>query len=150
MIIKDLCEMKKMHVFFRVGVLLLSAMVSAGCNKEVKEDTQLKLLTDVMTSGRWLVESFTENGVDLSAEFAGIEFQFFENGSVQGIQGGVVTTGSWSPIVDSYSIQSHFTQGSTTLKRLNDTWKITNSTLSLVEAKPLASTRTAFLKLVKR
>jgi hypothetical protein len=115
-----------------------------------KEELQKDFVIQVMTSGRWLVQDFTENTVDVSGEFGGYEFQFFENGTVQGIKGSIITTGTWVGNASAQTIFTSFPSGNDTLLRLNDTWKITNSSLSLVEAMPSGTSRIAYLKLVKK
>jgi len=141
--------MKKLYSSQFVLILLMISISIAHCAKK-KEEIQTDLVIKVMTSGRWIVENFSENNSDLSSEFANYEFQFFENGTVQGLNGSVTTSGTWVGDANSLTIYSNFPVGSTTILRLNDTWKITNNTLSLVEAKPLNSGRTAYLKLVKK
>jgi hypothetical protein len=121
----------------------------AHCTKQ-KEEIQKDLVIQVMTSGRWVVQSFSENNTDVTAEFSTYEFQFLENGTVQGINGSVITTGNWVGNANALTIYSNFPTGSTTILRLNDTWKITNNTLSMVEAKSANTSRTAYLKLVKK
>jgi hypothetical protein len=122
---------------------------SAGCSKSV-EDAQKKLLIQIMTNGRWVVQTFSEETQVLTAEFNGYEFQFYENGKVDGIKGTQVTSGTWAVDAVNYTIQSNFPQGNTTLQRLNETWRITNSTPITVEARPVSTARNAYLKLNKQ
>lgn len=121
----------------------------SGCGKSV-EDQQKDFIVGIMTNGRWTVQVFAEQNIDVSAEFAGYEFQFLESGTVQGIKGTAVTEGSWSASAANYTITSNFPTGDATLKRLNDVWKITNSSLRTVEARPVDNLRNAYLKLVKK
>lgn len=130
-------------------LLILTASGSLSCSKSV-EDAQKKLLVGIMTNGRWVVNTFSEETLVLTAEFSGHEFQFYESGKVESIKGTEVTTGTWSVNTDNYTIQSNFPQGSTTLQRLNETWRITNSTPITVEARPLNTARNAYLKLNKK
>ena len=130
-------------------LLLCTLPFTAGCNKSLEEQGK-DLIIGIMTDGRWVVQNFAEQGVDLSSEFNGYVFQFLENGTVQGIKGSAVTEGTWSASAASYTITSDFPTGDATLKRLNDTWKITNSTLRSVEAKPNNGGRNAYLKLSKQ
>ena len=121
----------------------------SGCSKS-EEELQKELIISIMTDGRWLVQNFAEQNTDLSAEFSGYEFQFLADGTVQGIKGGSVTQGTWSASAANYTISSNFPTGDATLKRLNDTWKITNNTLRTVEARPSDNLRNAYLKLVRK
>jgi hypothetical protein len=130
-------------------ILIIISISIAHCAKTV-EDIKKDFVIEVMTSGRWVVEVFSENSVDLSAEFGPYEFQFYENGTVQGIRGAAVTNGTWVGDAGALTIYSNFPSGNDTIIRLNDTWKITRNTLNLVEARPVNTGRNAYLKLVKR
>jgi hypothetical protein len=130
-------------------LLLILLYGLSGCSKSI-EDQQRDLIVGIMTDGRWMVQVFQEQNTDLSQEFTGYEFQFIANGTVQAIKGSSVTEGTWSASASSYSITSGFPTGDATLKRLNDTWRITNNTLRFVEARPMDNLRTAYLKLVKK
>ena len=132
-----------------VLILLIISISIAHCAKK-KEEIKEDLVIQIMTSGRWLVQNFSENSTDVSGEFINYEFQFFENGTVQAINGSVTTTGTWVGDANALTIYSNFQLGSNTILRLNETWKITNNTLSLVEAIPANPARTAYLKLVKK
>jgi hypothetical protein len=141
--------MKNLYSAKFILLLLLISISIAHCAKKV-EEIQKDLVIQVMTSGRWLVQNFSENTVDVSNEFTNYEFQFFENGTVQAINGAVISTGTWVGNASALTIYTNFPVGSIPIIRLNDTWKITNNTLSLVEAIPSNAGRTAYLKLVKK
>jgi hypothetical protein len=132
-----------------VLILLIISISIAHCAKK-KEEIQKDLVIGVITNGRWLVQYFSENTTDVSNEFTNYEFQFFENGTVQAINGSVITTGNWVGDANALTIYANFPLGSNTILRLNETWKITNNTLKLVEAIPANPGRTAYLKLVKK
>jgi hypothetical protein len=141
--------MKNLYSAKFVLLLLIISISIAHCAKK-KEEIKKDLVIQLMTSGRWLVQNFSENSTDVSNEFINYEFQFFENGTVQAINGSVTTTGTWVGDANALTIYSNFVIGSNTILRLNETWKITNNTLSLVEAIPANPGRTAYLKLVKK
>jgi hypothetical protein len=141
--------MKSLYSAKFVLLLLIISISIAHCAKK-KEEIQKDLVIQVMTSGRWLVQNFSENTTDVTNEFTNYEFQFFENGTVQAINGTVITSGTWVGNANSLTIYANFPVGSNTILRLNETWKITNNTLSLVEAIPANTGRTAYLKLVKK
>lgn len=139
-----------MKKHFSPGLILMLLLVSLTTARCSKEDIQKNLVIDAMTNGRWLVQQFTENSLDVSSEFSPWEFQFLENGQVQAISGPVQITGTWTADANARTISSAFPAGNTTLQRLNDTWKIFNNTFTLVEANPTSASRTAYLKLVKK
>jgi hypothetical protein len=130
-----------------IFILLPAGLLLNGCSKE---DVQKDIILKAMTSGRWIVSTFTETGSDFSADFTPWEFQFFENETVQAINGTTTITGSWTANVDARTISASFPLGDATVARLNDTWLIYNNTFTLVEANPLNTSRNAYLKLNKK
>jgi hypothetical protein len=130
-----------------IFILLPAGLLLNGCSKE---DVQKDIILKAMTSGRWIVSTFTETGSDFSADFTPWEFQFFENETVQAINGTTTVTGSWTANVDARTISASFPLGDATVARLNDTWLIYNNTFTLVEANPLNTSRNAYLKLNKK
>ena len=145
---KPLKSMKKLFTPPFALVLVIISISIAHCAKKVDE-LKKDFVIDVMTSGRWKIEVFSENSNDLTAEFGPYEFQFYENGTVQGINGPNVISGTWVGDANALTIYSNFPTGNDTIIRLNDTWKITNNTLSKVEARPVNTGRNAYLKMVK-
>ncbi len=139
--------MKKLLSPAFISVLMVIAISVAHCSKE---ETQQNIIIQAMTNGKWQVQQFTENSIDVSSEFSPYLFQFYENGQVQAINGSTIITGTWAADPQARTITSSFPSGNSTLKRLNDTWKIFNNTFSLVEANPTNTTRSAYLKLVKK
>ena len=143
--------MKKFRVCYGLLMLLVFSLSAVQC-KKVKEDLGKKFIISAMTSGLWTVQTFTDENADITENFAGYEFQFKEDGKVYAIKTGTLeqVTGAWEGNVDDLTIFSNFPGAGEPLQRLNDTWKITNNTTKLVEAKPFNSNRTAYLKLVKK
>lgn len=139
--------MKKLLSPGFVFLLMVIAISVAHCSKE---ETQKNVIIQAMTNGKWQVQKFTENTVDVSPEFGPYLFQFFENGKVQAESGTTIVTGTWTADPEARTISSSFPTGNNTLQRLNDTWKIFNNSFSLVEANPTNTGRTAYLKLVKK
>ena len=142
--------MKIKNISLIVVMILFMTGVHSGCKKAVV-DASKELLLEIMTNGRWVVEVYSQDNIDLTAEYTGYEFQFYRDGNLQGIKGSDVTNGTWVPDTRNLTMQSSFPLGSNTLLiRLNETWKITKSSMSHVEAKPLSNTKTAYLKLIKK
>jgi hypothetical protein len=133
----------------RSAIFLLTAavMTLGGCRKAI-EDLQTKALIDIITSGRWVIDQYTEASTEYAQEYAGYEFKFNEVGTVDAYKGGSVTTGTF--VVDAINarITSRFPAGSAPLLlRLNETWSVTKASISLVEAKPTDAARNAFLRI---
>ena len=136
----------------RYGIMLMVLLVTGvtGCKKAAVENAR-RVLLDLMTNGRWIVQTFTESGTDLSGEYATWEFQFYENGTVDGLNGTQKVSGTWAVDEIRLTIQSNFPAGSpAALLRLSETWNITKTTLTYVEARPSNTNRTAYLKLVRK
>jgi hypothetical protein len=127
--------------------LCLFSLTVMNCSKE---NIQKNILVDAITNGRWLVTEFTENASDYTPNFNVFEFQFYENGTVQAIEGSNITNGTWVADINTRTITASFSGTNLTLGKLNDTWKIINSTLTLVEANPVNTSRNAYLKLNKK
>ena len=137
----------------KTWILILFAgtlLLSVSCKKAVKE-VQKNIIIDAMTNGRWFVEQYKENTIDVTGDFFGYEFQFYENGNVDGIKTPVTRSGTWSSDITAYTITASFpaTAGDT-LRRLNYTWKITDSYLNYVEAKTTTSNGDNILHLRKK
>lgn len=130
-----------------LALLTFFLIILGGCSKE---SVQQNLLVDAVTNGRWIVVAFTEGSNDVSSEFSPYEFQFYQNNTVQAINGSTVITGSWVADINARTISASFPGSNTTLNRLNDNWKIFNNSFTLVEANPVNTARTAYLKLNKK
>lgn len=142
--------MLKNRLKYGIVTMLLLATAFAGCKKAVEENAR-RVLLDLMTNGRWIVQTFTEAGTDHSTDYTAWEFQFYENGTVDGLNGTQKVTGTWSVDEIRLTIQSAFPAGSpAALIRLSETWNLTKTTYSYVEAKPSNANRTAYLKLVRK
>ena len=135
------------------GLLFLLAFLLGGIQcKKVKEDIARRFIIDAMTSGLWIVQVFKDNNEDITANFRDYEFQFRDNGKVYAIKTATAeqVTGTWEGNVNDLTIFSNFPGAGEPLLRLNDTWKIINNTMKLVEAQPFSTSRSAYLKLVKK
>ncbi|MEO6315889.1 MAG: hypothetical protein ABIU63_17860 [Chitinophagaceae bacterium] len=121
-----------------------------SCKKAI-EDKQKSIIVDAMTNGHWYVQQYKENTADVTDEFTGYEFQFYENGNVDGIKNTIVKSGTWTTDISAYTISATFpANASDTLKRLNYTWKITDSYLDYVEAKTSTGSGENILHLKKK
>jgi hypothetical protein len=142
-------QVNKLFSAYHFLILLIISISIAHCAKkqeEIKEDLVIK----AMTSGRWIVQIFNENNENVTGEFSTYEFQFYENGTVEGISSSETKSGTWQGDANAMTIVSNFPNANDTLKRLNDTWKIIKNSFTYVEARPTNTNRTAYLKLVKK
>jgi len=137
---------RRWHLIALSSLLLLNF----SCKKAI-EEKQRNIIIDAMTNGRWYVQQYKTNTVDITGDFFGYEFQFYEDGRVDGIKNSSSTPGSWSTDISNYTITASFgTTANDTLQRLNYTWKITDSYLDYVEAKTTTATGENILHLRKK
>lgn len=143
--------MRTLRFCFQILFLLVFSTGLSHC-KKAKEKLQEQYVVDVITDGRWIVQTFTEDSIDITTSFKDYEFQFTDNGKVIGIK--ISTSeqipGTWVGNIADLTIASAFPGAGEPLSKLNDTWKVINSSSKLVEAKPFNSNRIAYLKLVKK
>jgi hypothetical protein len=137
--------MKKITIL----LLFISALYS-NCKKKI-EEKQLDLLYQIITEGRWYVEQYKENSIDVTGDFFGYEFQFYKDDTVDGIKVGGVKKGTWKGNLSEKTIVAAFPSAAgDTLKRLTATWKIIDSGLDFVEAQTTTSTGINRLSLQKK
>jgi hypothetical protein len=113
--------------------LLMLAISTLSCKKAV-QDKQKDLLIQAMTNGVWLVDLYKDAGIDITADFAGYEFQFLENGTVMGTKNSIMTHGTWIGDINTQTITSDFPSSPYPLNKLNGTWKIIDSYLDYVKS----------------
>ena len=139
--------MKKNKSTFCTLTIALALILCLSCSKST---IQTNIIIDAITNGRWIVDQFKENDQDYTAQFASFEFQFENAGTVTAYKTNIGTSGTWIADIPSRTIFAKFPLTNDTLKRLNDTWKVYNNTLTIVEANPTNMNRTAYLKLIKK
>ncbi|MFT3948243.1 MAG: hypothetical protein QM763_14830 [Agriterribacter sp.] len=132
--------------------ILIAGLISASAScKKVKENIQEQYIVKIMTNGKWVVEKCTENETDdVTAMFEGYEFQFTADGKVIGYYSSGEKEGTWVGNTGDLTITANFPGADDPLKKLNDVWKINNTTTTSVEATPFNSSRVAYLKLIKK
>ncbi len=136
---------KPVHIFL---ILVTFAIAGASCKKLV-EDKRRDLLVQAMTAGLWHVETYQEGSTTITDEFAGYNFQFFENGTVTGVKDSKVQDGTWVGDLQNLSITSDFPSAGNPLNKLNGTWKIIDSAPDYVAAEMSTPNGKAILHLRK-
>src|SRR5688572_7146693 len=121
--------MQKLYVLIALAFLPLLF----SCKKTV-EKKKLDLVIAAMTSGRWYVQEYLSGPDNVTAEFDGYEFQFHDNGVVEGIKAAGTTSGTWAGDASNFTINSNFPGAGLPLNRLNGLWKITDSDWVYVHA----------------
>jgi hypothetical protein len=139
--------MKKTLPF--LAILFFFSVLS--CKKAIEKQAE-NAIVQAITTGHWYVEQYKRDTVDVTGDFFGYEFQFYQNGSVDGLMGTTLKgSGTWSADISSYSITSAFpVAAGDTLTRLNYTWKITDSYVDYVVANTVTANGTNILHLRKK
>ena len=129
---------------------IAGVMMLFSCKKAIQQQEK-NIIINAITNGHWYVEQYTQNAADITTDFLGYEFQFYENGNVDGIKNTVTQGGTWNYDINNYTITAAFPAAvSDTLKLLNYTWKITDSYLDYVEAKTTTGSGDNILHLRKK
>ena len=135
--------MKKLITFFLAIILLNSC-------KKTKEAIAQDLVVQAMVSGQWVITKFTQNGTDITTNFSGYKFQYFENKTVDAIKNGVKErTGSWDGNASAMTTWADFPAAPTPISLINGTWNITNTSWTYVEATQTIGVETKTLRLDK-
>jgi hypothetical protein len=129
-------------------ILLLFGTV-LSC-KKVKQQQETDILVSIMTSGEWKVSSMIVGNNDSTALFTGYQYRFNTNNTVDAIKNGSIeNTGTWSGDINTRTIIAAFNNPSPSLKLLNATWLITDSSPVFVKAENSSNGITKTLQLVK-
>ncbi len=131
-----------------VAILLLSLFFSS-CEK-AEQFIQKAVLSQVITSDRWVVETFAVAGTDVTSEYAPYEFEFHKNGTVTAFKSTQTIVGDWKEDLNALSIETYFNDPAVTLQRFNNIWYIGKSAATYVEARAVTATGVLNLKLVKK
>lgn len=129
---------------------VLFVYLAITCCKKTIEEKKEDLIISAITNGRWLVQDFKENGTDFTADFSGYEFQFYDNGTVEGIKVTTVHKGSWQSNTSALTITANFSTAGDPIKKLNAVWKITDSYWDKVVATTVIDGLTRNLTLIKK
>jgi hypothetical protein len=138
--------MKKYLLFILAASFLTG---TPACKKTVDKKIE-NYIIDIMTDGRWYMYNYEENGLDITYEFDGYEFQFYKNEIVDGFLNNVATRGTWKGDLSNLSMTAEFPAAGNPLKKLNATWKITDSYTNAVFAESTTGTVVSKMKLVKK
>jgi hypothetical protein len=135
---------KRLPIYYLIVLLL-----SLACNKIIEKKKQ-NVAMDAITDGRWIVKEYKAAGLYVTSEFNGYEFQFYQDGKVDGIQNTTVTQGNWNGDVNQMTITSNFGAAPQPLSRLNGLWKITDNSWTNVTAYNVNGADSNFLQLQKK
>lgn len=136
----------------RFPILLLIALFTglASCQKAIENQIEQSIIDQIITSGIWVVDRYQENTTDATAQFAGYEFKFNNNGTVTGTLNNNATQGTWSTDKVNVTITSNFPVNTAPLQKLNGVWKITDPGIAYVKANMNTPAFNAVLELRKK
>lgn len=117
--------MKKLILLF-IAASLITGFTS--CKKAIQAAEEQKVV-NAITSGVWTVTKFTQAGTDVTTDFAGWEFTYYDNGTfVANKTGNATVNGTWGyTIVNTTTVYFTATVTGTApapLPKLASTWTI--------------------------
>jgi len=118
-----------------VLVLSLMLLILPGCKKTI-ESIQEDLVIKAMTDGQWAITSFVNNGSDITSQYSGYRFKYYNNPKkVDAINNGSVEqTGDWGGNSADMTTWANFSGAAYPLSLINGTWNITRNSWTYVEA----------------
>ena len=133
----------------KFAILLIFFFSLLSCRKTLEEKAR-DIVVNAMVSGKWSMTHFTLDGANITTDFTGYSFQFFENETVDAIKNNTVeATGTRKGDAANMNISAHFTSVSEPLSLINGTWSITNNSWTFVEAKQNPGSQVKTLRLDK-
>ena len=104
-----------------------------------------------MTDGQWVVTSFTQNGNNITADFASYQFKYYSNKTVDAIKSGTVEkTGTWDGNASTMTTSANFTGAAYPLNLINGSWHIDNNSWTFVVATQTNGSETKTMRLDKQ
>jgi len=134
----------------KIALVVVLTFVLTGCKKAV-ENAQQDLVIMAMTDGQWAVTSFTQNGTNITTDFASYKFKYYSNKTVDAIKNGTVEkTGTWEGNASSMTTWANFSTPPYPLTLINGSWHIDRNSWTYVEATQIAGTETRTMRLDKQ
>jgi len=131
-------------------MIILCSLLLFQCKKAIETKEQNAIM-DAMTSGLWVITSFTSNGTDITSDFANYKFQYFSNYTVNAINNGTVEeTGTWAGDVNTMTISANFSGAVDPILLLNGTWTVTDNSWTYVKATMTVGNEIRTLRLDKQ
>lgn len=138
-----------MKVFLRFIMVAIISVTLFSCKKMI-EEKQKDLFISAMTNGEWYVETFMEGTIAVTEQFTDYTFKFNDNGTVTGVRGQDKVYGTWTGDIANYSINSNFPSAENPVRKLNGSWKITNTKTDFVHAEMTIGDDKNILQLKKK
>lgn len=124
-------------------------LLLAGCKKTI-ENAQEDLVIRAMTDGEWVINGFTVQGNNITADFSGYKFKYYSNRTVDAIKNGAVEkTGTWEGNASTMIISANFPAATHPLNLINGSWLVTRNGWTYVEATQTVGSEVKTLRLDK-
>jgi hypothetical protein len=134
----------------KLGFIVIAITLLASCKKIIDKKAEDAIMK-VMTDGQWVITNFTSNGTDITTDFSGYSFQFFDDYTVKAMKNGTLeNSGTFQGDVSTMTISSNFPSAVNPLLLLNGTWHITNTSDTYVIANMTIGTEVRTLRLDKQ
>lgn len=134
----------------KLGFIVIAITVLTSCHKVIEKKAQDAIMK-VMTNGQWVITNFTSNGTDITIDFSGYSFQFFDDYTVKAMKNGTLeNSGTFYGDVSMMTISSNFPNAVNPLLLLNGTWHITNTSDTYVIANMTIGTEVRAIRLDKQ
>ncbi|MEO8583108.1 MAG: hypothetical protein ABI415_04875 [Flavitalea sp.] len=112
---------------------IFSLMFVCSCRKIV-EDKKKDFILSFIASGDWHIEEFREGASTITDQFTGFNFHFTKEGTVTAKKDNITENGTWVGDATNYTITANFPTSPDPIKKLNQTWKLTDSSEETVIA----------------
>jgi hypothetical protein len=130
--------------------ILVFFFIASSC-KKATEEAKLDLVVQAMTDGQWAITSFTQNGTNITADFAGYKFKYYSNKTVDAIKNGTLEkTGNWDGDASTMTTSASFTGAVHPLILINGSWHIDRNSWTYVEATQTVGAETKTMRLDKQ
>lgn len=138
-----------MKIIFRflLTIFLLTSIIS--CKKSIDHFKENYVL-GVLTNGRWLMDNYTVNDVDITSDFSEYEFQFYDNNKMDAISGSSVVSGTWSGDASNLTFTVNLPTSDEKLIRLNYVWQWLKSNIGVIFAEHVTPTQKISIRLKKK
>ena len=136
----------KKEFYFSLLVMLCFSLMSSSCSNNdddggvIDNSEQIAQVENTVESGTWRITNFIDSGENETSDFAGYNFSFNSDGSLDATNGTDTLTGTWSVTDDSSSSDDDIdfniffpVPDTNDFEDLNDDWDIVSYTSTRIE-----------------
>ena len=124
-------NIRNMKSLLVISLVLFCQLSCKEAIQKIKEDMVVKAMID----GQWAVTNFTQNGTNITDQFTGYRFKYYQNKTVDAIlNGSVQMTGTWDGQESTRTTWASFISAPSPLVLINGSWHIDDSGWTYVVA----------------